>query len=271
MKDDLDLHCDTPSGHHIHFSDRTVGGGELDVDANCDHTTHTPVENIVFQKASGGHYRFWVESGSCERTPFTVMLTTHGMTPHERKVAESNADCWPGQTITVCDFDYVDVSEHDRFKAPSSAGKGTPITNSQQTTCMVMTLRHELVHHASRSMAMALALTCYIFWVHLLTGFDCSKVCIDFLQETTGWRWQAAPRQSRLFSGRPPHRLYVYELTDTAEAGSTRPSMSLTQTGRLRLLDDSQTLGDCGVEAGWLGVHPNSVRRMATDEVLLPE
>lgn len=57
--DDLDLHCTTPRGAHIHFRDKM---GILDVDMNAGgRISRTPVENMAFTGAlQDGTYEFWV-------------------------------------------------------------------------------------------------------------------------------------------------------------------------------------------------------------------
>jgi hypothetical protein len=64
--DDLDLHCKTPSGFHISYSNKKGGGGELDVDRNAgSDLTTTPVENIFFSNPEKGQYKFWVNNCEC--------------------------------------------------------------------------------------------------------------------------------------------------------------------------------------------------------------
>lgn len=76
---DLDIHCVTPSGRKISFSNKRVGNGWLDIDANGGYiTSMMPVENIRWvDGAPDGIYRFYVHN-FCERgtgtTPFTVEL-----------------------------------------------------------------------------------------------------------------------------------------------------------------------------------------------------
>lgn len=61
---DLDLHCESPTGSHIFYASR-VGTctGVLDVDANASekHSTAQPIENILWHNPPKGHYRIWVE------------------------------------------------------------------------------------------------------------------------------------------------------------------------------------------------------------------
>lgn len=85
-RNDLDLHCITPSGHHIYFHDkRSTCGGELDVDMNVQGETTKPVENIrwIKGKAPKGRYRFYVENyryheSNHSKIPFKVNLEING-------------------------------------------------------------------------------------------------------------------------------------------------------------------------------------------------
>jgi tetratricopeptide (TPR) repeat protein len=83
-EDDLDLHCETPTGSHI-FWNAKVGscGGHLDVDMNASdkHLTCEGVENLYWPKPPAGHYKIWVENNQDRTdgpTAFTVRLTKDG-------------------------------------------------------------------------------------------------------------------------------------------------------------------------------------------------
>jgi len=59
-RDDLDLHISTPGGGHIYYSNKSVGNGRLDLDANvyCGNVSN---ENIYFNGTLvDGIYRVWV-------------------------------------------------------------------------------------------------------------------------------------------------------------------------------------------------------------------
>lgn len=68
---DLDLHCESPTGSHIYYGARTgTCTGLLDVDANASEkkATTKPVENILWHTPPKGHYRIWVEKYGCDLT-----------------------------------------------------------------------------------------------------------------------------------------------------------------------------------------------------------
>jgi len=84
-RDDLDLHCLTPSGFHIFYgSRRSRCGGELDVDRNVRGEDPKPVENIRWARgdAPRGKYHFWVElfrhHEPASNVPFKVELDVNG-------------------------------------------------------------------------------------------------------------------------------------------------------------------------------------------------
>lgn len=58
--DDLDIHCITPSGKHIYFSNKS---GILDVDMNAGgDQTREPVENLAFNSFEKGTYKVYVHN-----------------------------------------------------------------------------------------------------------------------------------------------------------------------------------------------------------------
>ncbi len=60
--DDVDLHIMTPDGSEIYYGNRSVGGGELDIDANTSsNMMDNPVENVYFSVPAGGTYTVWIE------------------------------------------------------------------------------------------------------------------------------------------------------------------------------------------------------------------
>lgn len=79
---DLDLHCITPRGNEIYFSNKRYDNGYLDVDMNVHGETDTPVENIRWTKgkAINGHYKFFVHNytNRAYSNSFTVELEVNG-------------------------------------------------------------------------------------------------------------------------------------------------------------------------------------------------
>jgi hypothetical protein len=61
-KDDLDLHCITPDGGHIYYSNKSAGGGQLDVDMQVQGDRDSGVENIYFASPSPGEYQFYINN-----------------------------------------------------------------------------------------------------------------------------------------------------------------------------------------------------------------
>lgn len=83
-RNDLDLHCVTPLGSHIYFGSKQHDNGWLDVDMNVNGETTEPVENIRFELAHAGRYRFYVENYAHHQeshlpTPFTVEVAIGGI------------------------------------------------------------------------------------------------------------------------------------------------------------------------------------------------
>lgn len=107
---DLDLHCKTPKGEHIYYSQKRTYrcGGYLDLDMNgVDESSETPVENMRWaDNAPEGRYQFYVHNYD-ERvnrhmgTPFKVELEIDGeiYTYHGQPLLG-------GRRVTVFEFDY---------------------------------------------------------------------------------------------------------------------------------------------------------------------
>lgn len=104
---DLDIHCITPLGEHIHFGSKRGREGYLDVDANVHGETMTPVENIRFaNSASNGRYKFIVHNYTDRngmKNPFKVELDING----EIYTYEHDGYLAAKEQITVFEFDYV--------------------------------------------------------------------------------------------------------------------------------------------------------------------
>ena len=98
-KNDLDLHCITPSGFHIFFSEKKGDGGYLDVDMNANEPyTTKPVENIRWKKGQGkqGSYRVFVRNYAFHErdyseTPFTVEIEINGEIQHFKGKAKAGS------------------------------------------------------------------------------------------------------------------------------------------------------------------------------------
>lgn len=130
-RNDLDLHCVGPDGHHIFYGDKLApSGGELDVDRNVGGETTKPVENIRWAKgdAPAGTYKFWVENyryheASKGSVPFKVELdidgtieTFEGETVAGKTGSESRID--------VFEFEYnptTSIEGDDRYDAYDDA------------------------------------------------------------------------------------------------------------------------------------------------------
>ncbi len=96
-RDDLDLHCQTPSGEHIYYGAKMAGcGGNLDVDKNVHGEEPKPVENIRWKKGSAlaGKYKVWVElfrhHEAPNDVPFKVELDVAGEIQSFEGVAKRN-------------------------------------------------------------------------------------------------------------------------------------------------------------------------------------
>lgn len=104
---DLDLHAITPRREHIFYGHpRGVCGGWLDIDMNGgSHRNASPVENIRWERASEGHYQFYVHN-FVERgkgtTPFKLELEINGQVYSYNGVAGGGK--WESIRFT---FDYV--------------------------------------------------------------------------------------------------------------------------------------------------------------------
>lgn len=107
---DLDLHCITPLGEHIHFSNkRGRCGGYLDLDMNgLDKSSVTPVENMRWSaNAPEGRYKFYVHNFSekvngYNGTPSKVELEINGQV-YTRDVRALRSK----ENEVVFEFDYI--------------------------------------------------------------------------------------------------------------------------------------------------------------------
>ena len=104
--DDVDLHMDTPDGSHIYYSNKTAGGGTLDVDMNASELVDHPIENIYFPDPAEGHYKVYIRDYR-DRTPdisthYLVRVNVAG----EERTFEGDIDA-TGTEIVIFEFDYV--------------------------------------------------------------------------------------------------------------------------------------------------------------------
>jgi uncharacterized protein YfaP (DUF2135 family) len=60
---DLDLYVKTPDGNTLFYGNRSVEGGELDVDCLCSSCPQGPNENIFWEDgtAPSGEFEYWVQ------------------------------------------------------------------------------------------------------------------------------------------------------------------------------------------------------------------
>ena len=112
--DDLDIHCITPSGEHIYYpedSKRSMCGGWLDIDMNANSLVIDPVENIRWETAPSGHYKFYVHNYADRN---------HGSTPYKVELAIN------GEVFTIEDEIIGTGSRKDAFEFDYIKGQ-TPI------------------------------------------------------------------------------------------------------------------------------------------------
>ncbi|MCP4512077.1 MAG: hypothetical protein GY826_37380 [Fuerstiella sp.] len=85
-RDDLDVAVQTPSGNSVWYKNRAADGGRLDVDANVQGETMTPVENVVWNNAPqrAGYYTARVQYYAAKTSQsgpvnFTLVTYVHGV------------------------------------------------------------------------------------------------------------------------------------------------------------------------------------------------
>lgn len=103
---DLDVHCICPDGVEIGFSNKHHANGALDVDANVNGETLTPVENIRWPlgKAPEGRYQFYVHNFTNRAThnPYKLELEVNG------KIYTYDGDIIRNKAKDIVfEFDYV--------------------------------------------------------------------------------------------------------------------------------------------------------------------
>ena len=109
-RDDLDIHCVTPSGEEICFYHKQSRcGGWLDIDMNVHGETDMPVENIRWARGRAlvGRYGFYVQNyrNRCRGSvPFRVELEVNGEVFHFEGATYGESS---NSNVTVAEFNYV--------------------------------------------------------------------------------------------------------------------------------------------------------------------
>ena len=108
--DDVDLHMNTPDGSHIYYSNKTAGGGMLDVDANAGgQRILNPVENIYFAAPQNGHYKVYLHEYD-DRTEGTTEYIVRVTVGGQSKTFTGTID-HTGTEIPILEFDYGGARE----------------------------------------------------------------------------------------------------------------------------------------------------------------
>ena len=103
--DDVDLHILAPGDAHIYYSNKTAGGGRLDVDANAGgQRILDPVENIYFDNPKNGHYKVWLNQyadRSDDSASYLVRVNVDGEVREFTGTIDTT-----GTDIQIYEFDY---------------------------------------------------------------------------------------------------------------------------------------------------------------------
>ncbi len=103
--DDVDLHILAPEDAHIYYSNKTAGGGRLDVDANAGgQRILDPVENIYFDNPKNGHYKVWLKQyadRSDDSASYIVRVNIDGEVREFTGTIDTT-----GTEIPIYEFDY---------------------------------------------------------------------------------------------------------------------------------------------------------------------
>ena len=103
--DDVDLHVIAPGDKHIYYSNKTAGGGVLDVDANAGgQRIIDPVENICFDQPSNGHYKVYIHEyndRSDDSASYVVRVTVDGEVREFTGTIDTT-----GTQIDIYEFDF---------------------------------------------------------------------------------------------------------------------------------------------------------------------
>lgn len=108
--DDVDLHVIAPGDNHIYYSNKTAGGGVLDVDANAGGSqVIDPVENICFDSPANGHYKVYINQFS-DRSDDSASYIVRVNVDGEIREFTGTIDT-TGTTIDIFEFDYNGATE----------------------------------------------------------------------------------------------------------------------------------------------------------------
>nr|MCR4780727.1 zinc-ribbon domain-containing protein [Ruminiclostridium sp.] len=108
--DDVDLHILAPEDAHIYYSNKTAGGGRLDVDANAGgQRILDPVENIYFDNPKNGHYKVWLNQYS-DRSDDSASYIVRVDVDGEVREFTGTIDT-TGTDIPIYEFDYNGATE----------------------------------------------------------------------------------------------------------------------------------------------------------------
>jgi hypothetical protein len=130
--DDLDIHCKTPSGHHISWQNRSR---VLDVDRNSSrhNANREPVENMAFDRVEDGTYQFSVHNYSrreTDRSGFQIQMRFGSRTEHYAYSASvPNKKLIPVLKVAFKNRQIVSV-----VPAPGMAAENSPETKWNITT-----------------------------------------------------------------------------------------------------------------------------------------
>ncbi len=94
--------------HHIYYSNKSAGGGTLDVDMNASSSnlSTSPVENIYFPAPEDGHYKVYIRNfrdrTDGQASHYLVRVIVNG----QERLFEGDIDT-TGTEIVIFEFDYV--------------------------------------------------------------------------------------------------------------------------------------------------------------------
>ena len=117
--DDLDLHMDTPDGGHIYYSNKTAGGGTLDIDMNASSSDlrDSPIENIFFPEPANGHYKVYIRDFRDRTDGYPTHYLVRVVIAGEEHVYEGDIDA-TGTEIVIVEFDYLGPDDPTAGRTP---------------------------------------------------------------------------------------------------------------------------------------------------------